>query len=63
MMVSEGTCFVHSISKYKVQQYFANIVAIIHDFFDMTKNEELALSSVLSGTIIRGTPNTPKHGW
>jgi hypothetical protein len=41
------TCFVHSISKYKVQRYFANIVAIIHDLFDMTKNEELALSSVL----------------
>jgi hypothetical protein len=20
-------------------------------------------SSVLSGTVIRGTPNTPKHGW
>jgi hypothetical protein len=53
MMVSEGTCFVHGISKYKVQRYFANIVAIIHDFFDMTKNEELALSSVLQtlGTI------------
>jgi hypothetical protein len=53
MMVSYGTCFVHSISKYKLQQYFANIVAIIHDFVDMTKNEELALSSVLQtfGTI------------
>jgi hypothetical protein len=52
-MVSEGTCFVHSISKYKVQRYFANIVAIIHAFFYMTKNEELALFSVLQtlGTI------------
>jgi hypothetical protein len=52
-MVSWGTCFVHIISKYKVQRYFANIVAIIHDFFGMTKNEELALSSVLQtfGTI------------
>jgi hypothetical protein len=52
-MVSEGTCFVHSISKYEVQRYFANIVAIIHDCFDMTKNEELALFSVIQtlGTI------------
>jgi hypothetical protein len=57
------TTYMHMVRKQNIFKHLYCNYFITKNYFYQNINQCKPLTSYLSGIVIRGTPNTPTHGW